>query len=242
MNTQISNLSQITVAILAGGAGTRLQPIVKREPKVLAEVRKHPFLEYLFYQLNRANFRKAVLCTGYLSDHVEKAFGGRYKRLRLLYSPEQMPLGTAGGLRKALPLLSSENILVMNGDSFCEMDFEKFWQFHLSKNSKASLALTSVSDTSRYGKVKVGSDDSIIEFQEKKEGSGAGFVNAGIYLINKTFIAEIPEGKEISIEKDIFPNWIGKGFYGYRGNNNFIDIGMPEDYAQAEQFFVQYQL
>lgn len=237
----MSNLSEMNVAILAGGLGNRLQT-VKGKPKVLAEVRKRPFLQYLLHQLNQAQFKKAVLCTGYLSDQVEKKFGGKYKNLHILYSPEQMSLGTAGSLRKAFPLLNSEIILVMNGDSFCEVDFEKFWQFHLSKNSEASLVLSSVSDTSRFGKVRLGSDDSIIEFQEKREGSGAGFVNAGIYLIKKGLLAEIPEGKKISIEKGIFPSWIGRGFYGYRGNNNFIDIGTPDSYAQAEQFFAHYQL
>lgn len=238
----MSKLSEISVTILAGGFGARLQSTVKGKPKVLAEVRKHPFLEYLLHQLDQANFKNIVLCTGYLSDQVEKAFGGKYKNLHLLYSPEQMPLGTAGCLRKALPLLNSEAILVMNGDSFCEMDFKKFWQFHLSKNSKVSLVLSQVSDTSRYGKVKLGSDDNVIGFEVKKEGSGVGLVNAGIYLINRAFIAEIPESKKISLEKDIFPSWIGKGFYGYRGNNNFLDIGTPENYAQAEQFFAQFKL
>ncbi|TSC88522.1 MAG: nucleotidyl transferase [Microgenomates group bacterium Gr01-1014_7] len=238
----MSNPSEICVAILAGGFGTRLQSTVKGNPKALAEVRKHPFLEYLLHQLDQANFKKIVLCTGYLSDQIEKTFGERYKNLRLYYSPEQLPLGTAGGLRKALPLLNSESILVMNGDSFCEVDFKKIWQFHLNKKSKASLVLSSVSDTSRFGTVKLGKNDNIIGFQEKKGGSEAGLINAGIYLINKTFIAEIPKDKEMSLEKNVFPNWIGKGFYGYKSNNNFIDIGIPENYAQAEQFFAKYQL
>lgn len=242
MNTQISNLSQVTVAILAGGFGTRLKSIIKRKPKVLAQVRKHPFLEYLLHQLNQANFKQAVLCTGYLSDHIEKAFGRKYKNLHLLYSPEQTPLGTAGSLRKALPLLASETVLVMNGDSFCAVDFRKFWQFHLRKKSKASLVLSFVSNASRFGKVKLRSNDSIIEFQENKAESGSGFMNAGIYLIHKSFIARIPERQEISIEKDVFTNWIGKGFYGYKSNNKFIDIGMPESYAQAEHFFATYKL
>ncbi|MBI2028443.1 MAG: nucleotidyltransferase family protein [Candidatus Levybacteria bacterium] len=238
----MSNLSKIDVVILAGGFGTRLQPRVRGKPKVLAEVRGHPFLEYLLSQLNNANFKKVILCTGYLSNQVEKAFGGKYKNLHLIYSPEQIPLGTAGSLKNALPLLNSETVLVMNGDSFCEADFKKFWQFHLSKNSKVSLVLSPVSDTSRFGKVKLGIDDSIIGFQEKKAGSGGGFVNAGIYFINKTFISEIPVGKEISLEKDVFPNWIGKGFYGFRSNNNFIDIGTPESYARAQQFFAKFKL
>lgn len=238
----MSNLSEISVAILAGGFGTRLQSKVMGKQKVLAEVRKHPFLEYILRQLDQANFKNIVLCTGYSSDQVEKTFGGRYKNLRLYYSPEQMPLGTAGSLRKAFPLLNSETILVMNGDSFCEVDFKKFWQFHLNKNSNVSLVLSSVPDITRFGTVKLGEDDNIVGFQEKKEVSGPGLVSAGIYLINKTLIAEIPKDQEISLEKEVFPKWIGKGFYGYRNNNSFIDIGTPESYDQAEKFFANYKL
>ncbi|MBI2599792.1 nucleotidyltransferase family protein [Candidatus Daviesbacteria bacterium] len=241
MNTQISNLSQITVAILAGGFGTRLQSKVAGKQKVLAEVRNYPFLEYLLQQLYKAGFRKIVLCTGYLSGQVEKTFGTKYKDMLLLYSAEEMPLGTAGSLRRALSLLDSETVLVMNGDSFCEIDFKKFWQFHLDKGAQASLALTSVSDTSRFGKVELGDDDRIVGFEEKKEGSGAGYINAGIYLINKELLAKLPENRKISIEQEVFPNWTDKKFYGYKGGNIFIDIGTPKTYEQAEQFFAKFK-
>ena len=210
----MTNLSEITVAILAGGHGTRLRSVVDQKPKVLAEVKDHPFLEYLLHQLNQANFKNIVLCTGYLSDQIEKTFGKKYKNLRLFYSQEQKPLGTAGSLRNALPLLNSETILVMNGDSFCVVDFEKFYKFHREEYSNASIVLASVLDTSSFGKVELGSDNGIIGFQEKK----------------------------LSLEHEVFPIWIGKGFYGYRDNNNFIDIGTPENYEQAEQFFAQYQM
>ncbi len=242
MNTQISNLSEINVAILAGGFGTRLRSAVSGKPKVLAEVNGHPFLEYLLNQLNNVHFKKIVLCTRYLSDQVEKTFGKEYKNLHLLYSREQTVLGTAGSLRYALPLFTSKIILVMNGDSFCNVDFKKFSQFHVSKKSKVTIVLSKISDTSHFGKVKLGVDDSITGFQEKQTGSGSGFANAGIYLISKAFISKIPEDKQLSIEKDIFSSWIGKGFYGYKNNNSFIDIGTPENYAQAEKFFAQYQL
>ncbi len=242
MNIQISNLSEISVGILAGGLGTRLLPVVSGKPKVLAEVKGHPFLEYLLNQLNNADFKKIVLCTGYLSDQIEKTFGKMYKNLQLSYSSEPIALGTAGSLKYALPLFTSDTILVLNGDSFCDVDFKKFWQFHVNRKSKTTVALSWVSDTSRFGKIKLGIDDSIIGFQEKKPREGAGFVNAGIYLINKALIAKIPEGKQISIEKDIFPNLIGKKFYGYKNNHIFIDIGTPENYAQADQFFADYQL
>jgi len=237
---KMSNLSKISVAILAGGFGTRLQSVVNDKPKVLADVNNHPFLEYLLNQLNSAHFKKIVLCTGYLHQQVKKTFGEKYKDINLLYSIEQKPLGTAGSLRKTLPLLDSETILVMNGDSFCEIDFEKFWEFHIRKNSNVTIALTSVSDANRYGTVNISSDDSITRFQEKKQGHKKGFINAGIYLIKKKFIKQIPKHKEISIERDIFPTWIVDGFYGYKASNNFIDIGTPQSYERAEEFFANY--
>lgn len=236
------DLKNFSVAILAGGYGTRLAPAVVDKPKVLAKVSKRPFLEYLLNQLNNSHFKRAVLCTGYLSEQIEKTFGNRYKNLHLLYSTERSALGTAGSLRHALPLLTSETILVMNGDSFCDVDFKKFWKFHLNKKAKASLVLSKVVDPSHFGNVRLGVDERIIEFMEKKAGSGKRFVSAGIYLIQKVLIKKIPKSKQISIEKDIFPTWIGCGFYGYKTNDNFIDIGTPESYKRAKQFFAQYNV
>lgn len=236
----LGDFRNITAVILAGGLGTRLKSPVKNKPKVLVKIRDHPFLEYLLHQLDQAGFKKVVLCTGYLGDQIEKTFGSKYKHLRLYYSRELIPLGTAGSIRKALPLLNSGTVFVMNGDSFCDLDFKKFWQFHISKKAKASLVLAKIPDARHSGKVKLRSDDSISQFQEKKR-KGPGLINAGIYLVDKTLIKEIPERK-LSLEIDIFPNWIGCGFYGYRSNNHFIDIGTPESFIRAEHFFARYQL
>lgn len=238
----MSNLSDITVSILVGGLGKRLRSVVNDRPKVLAKVKSSPFLQKSLDQLNLAGFKNVVLCTGYLGSQIKEKFGNRYKNLDLLYSQEQSPLGTGGALRLALPLLKSETILVMNGDSFCDINFKDFLNFHLDKKAVVSLIVLQVEETDRFGRVDLGLKDKVIGFEEKKRKSGTGFINAGIYLINKTFIAEIPEGKEKSIEKELFPSWIGKRFYGYKGSNNFIDIGTPESYARAEQFFAQFKL
>lgn len=234
----MSDLSEITVAILAGGLGTRLQSVVKDKPKVLAEVSGHPFLEYILEQLNKNSFKSVVFCTGYLANQIESTFGKRYKNLNLLYSSEQVPLGSAGGLRKALPLLDSETILVMNGDSFCDIDFEKFLHFHKEKKSNATLVVSSVSDTSQSGTVELNSDGTITSFLEKS-GNKEGTVSVGVYLINRSFIEKIPEKQNVSLEKEVFPDWIGMGFYGLRVDNSFIDIGTPENYKKAEQFFLK---
>lgn len=235
----MSSLSDISVAILAGGLGTRIAGVVKGKPKVLAEVRGHPFLEYLLNQLNTAHFKKIVLCTGFLSEQIEKTFGKQYKNLRLFYSSEHSPLGTAGSLRKALPLLTSETVLVMNGDSYCEVDLIKFWHFHKNKSSNVSVVFSSVANTSRYGTVTLGKAGNVLRFQEKKSRNAAGFVNTGIYLINRAQIAKIPARKSASMEKDIFPRLIGKRFYGYRTRSTFIDIGTPESLSEAQKFFAK---
>src|SRR3989344_3076938 len=115
------NLSEITVAILAGGLGTRLDSVLPDQQKVLAPVNNHFFLQYLLNQLNEAGFKKVVLCTGYLGDQVERSLGKKYKNINLAYSRENTPLGTGGALRLALPKLKSETILMMSGDSFCNV-------------------------------------------------------------------------------------------------------------------------
>lgn len=236
------NLSDIDVAILAGGLGTRLAPALNGKPKVLAEVEGHPFLEYLLDKLNKSGFKKIVLCTGHLAVQIEARIGKIYKNLDIFYSSEKDLLGSGGALIKALPLLKSKTILVMNGDSFCDVNFEKFRNFHTSKKSKATLVLSEVPGTGHFGAVKLGSDDNIVEFQEKKPGDEAGTASAGIYLIDKKSFAEFPQGKIISLEKDIFPKWVGKMLYGYVVKNEFIDIGTPENYKRAEQFFESYKL
>lgn len=236
------NLSEITVAILAGGLGTRLQSVIKDQPKVLAEVNGHPFLEYLLNQIDSAGFKEVVICVGYLGDQIKNRFGEKYKNLNLSYSYEQSLLGTAGGLRLALPFLKSETILVLNGDSFCDVNLKDFLDFHLDKKANASLVLSEINDTSRYGKVTLDKNDQIIGFKEKREGnSGPGLINAGIYLINHQLISKLPPGV-LSLEKEVFPKWIGQSFYGYKTNTSFIDVGTLERYKKAEEFFAKFNI
>lgn len=242
MSTPTSDLSNITVAILAGGLGTRLAPVVPGRQKVVAKVGKHSFLKYILSQLNQSSFKKVVICTGHLGHQVQEEFGNTYQSLSLCYSQEKSRLGTAGAVRFALPLLKSQVILVMNGDTFCDVNFNKFWRFHQDKTSNASLILSAVSNASRFGTAQIDKDNAIVKFEEKKSGNRSGLVNAGIYLINKSLISKISEGKEISLEKEVFPKWIGKEFYGFKVDNEFIDIGTPESYKSAQKFFAKFKL
>lgn len=231
------DLADVNVAILAGGLGIRLRSKVSKRQKVLAKVGKYPFLEYLLKQLNKAGFRKVVICTGYLGEQIQKQFGKKYENLSLSYSQEKSKLDTAGAIRLALPLLKSDDILVTNGDSFFDTDLKKFWQFHLQKKSKGTILLTKVSDTNRYSRVELNKDGNIVTFQEKTGGKRAGLINTGIYLFKKSLLLEIPKKRSVSFEREMFPLWIGRVFYGFEGKGKFIDIGTPEDYASAEKFF-----
>lgn len=238
----MSNTSKTYVAILAGGLGTRLKPILPGRQKVVARVVEHPFLEYILDQLDKSGFKNVVICTGHLGDQVKEAFGDNYHHLSLFYSREPSPLGTAGAINLALPYLKSEHILIMNGDSFYDIDLNFFWLFHLEKKANGTILLKELSNTARYGNVEVDKDSRIIKFQEKKTNGGAGLISGGIYLLKRSMLLEIPENSLISFEKDIFPKWIGNKFYGFKGNGRFIDIGTPETYKKAKKFFSQYPL
>ncbi len=157
----------ITPLILAGGLGTRLHSVIKDLPKVLAPVKGRPFLTSILDQLVSAEFTKAVVCTGFMADSVHTVIGQTYRNLSIQYSQEAKPLGTGGALRKALPLISSEVVMVLNGDSFIDADLGDFLRWFTEKGCDAALLLTRISDASRYGIVYVEPNGQISAFHEK---------------------------------------------------------------------------
>lgn len=232
-----STLANQTSAILAGGFGTRLRSVVADRPKVLAPIRNRPYLTYLLDQLAGAGIRQVVLLTGFLADAVETTLGDSYAGMKLIYSPEPLPLGTAGALRLALPLLSSQAVLLLNGDSYCDVNLPDLWDFHCRQAADASMVLSQVTNTARFGKVHI-NHDRVDRFGEKQESSGAGWINAGIYVINRPLIEEIPESRPVSLEREMFPAWVGRNcLYGFRCQGRFLDIGTPQSYVQAQTFF-----
>jgi NDP-sugar pyrophosphorylase family protein len=233
------NLKDLTAVILAGGLGTRLRPVVSDRPKVLAMIQGRPFMSYLLDQLVSAGIRSVVLCTGYQGEQVKSTLGHSYRTLELIYSQEPSPLGTGGALRQALPLLQSDPVLVLNGDSFCELNLSSFFQWHEAHEARASLALVQRPETKRYGRVDLGPNGDVIRFNEKGTESGPGWINAGIYLLAGVLLKTIPPDGAVSLEQEMFSRWIGRALYGYPSRGRFLDIGTPESYAMAEQFFMK---
>lgn len=230
-------LGDMTAVILAGGLGTRLRSVVADRPKVLAEVKGRPFLCYLLDQLTCAGLRDIVMATGYFAGAVSEVLGTHYREAELHYSVETEPLGTGGALRLSLPFLASDTVLVLNGDSYCALDFAAFASSHDTRGAALSLALAEVADVTRYGAVEIEKDGSIASFMEKGRRAGRGLINAGIYLVSRRIIAGIPQGKAVSLEREVFPEMVGNGVYGFPTTGKFIDIGIPEDYRAAEKFF-----
>jgi NDP-sugar pyrophosphorylase family protein len=227
----------VTAVILAGGLGTRLRSVVADRPKVLAEINGKPFLTYLFDQLLAAGCRSVVLCTGYRGEQVEQTFGQQFNALQLCYSQEQQALGTAGALRLAMPLLVSDPVLVMNGDSYCGADLKAYWDWYCRHRPAASLLLTEVSSSGRYGSVVIDNDGRVVQFREKSKAQGAATINAGIYFLGREVLAAIPPDGFVSLEYEVFPKLVGQGLFGFATRGRFLDIGTPEDFALAEAFF-----
>lgn len=231
-------IGEVTAVILAGGLGTRLRAAVSDRPKVLADVAGQPFLERIFEQLRGFGVRKVVVCTGYMAEQIEHLYQASFKDLSITYSREHSLLGTAGAVRFALEHITTDRALVLNGDSYCDFNYATFKSFHDAKDAEASLLLTYVEDCSRYGSVVIDENGKVGSFIEKSGASGAGFINAGVYLMERSLIKEIPPGRILSLEKDIFPQWIGRKFYGHATNTPmFIDIGTPQSFEQAQSLF-----
>ncbi len=226
------------VVILCGGLGTRLRSVVADRPKSLAKLRERPFLEWQLVALQAMGFRNVVLCIGHMGGSIREYVGnGASNGLCIRYAEEEEPRGTGGALRGALPYLRSDSVLVLNGDSWCHLDFEQLLNWSKMKEAKGTIVLTHVSNTARYGRVELNDHEEIVTFDEKGESSVPGWINAGVYVLNRDRISEIPESYPISLERDIFPKWVGSGLYGYPRGQEFFDIGTPESYAKAEVIF-----
>lgn len=222
--------------LLAGGFGTRLRSVVSDLPKPLAPVRGRPFLAYLLDQLAEAGWKQVILCLHYQSEKIIEALGDHHGPLRLDYSIETEPLGTGGAIRLALPKVDATRLLVMNADSFCAAPLAGFAAFHRAHGFPASIVSVQVPDTARYGRLDLANDGHVHAFKEKGAFNGAGFINAGIYILEKELAQEIPTERPVSLETEMFPAWLSQGLMAWKTDSRFIDIGTPESYAQVETY------
>jgi D-glycero-alpha-D-manno-heptose 1-phosphate guanylyltransferase len=227
------------VIILAGGLGTRLRSMVHDMPKCMAAVEGKPFLYYLFSYLSRFPIiKKMILSLGYKNEVVtdwiktQKNFDFKY-----IYSIEEKPLGTGGAVKKALDYANSELVLIVNGDSFFDVDLNLFLRQHTKSDSLLSVALKPMKTFERYGNVVVNEQSVITSFQEKIFCEN-GQINGGVYLFtnNRNILDGFP--CRFSFETEFLqPQVNSRNIYGFIHNGYFIDIGIPEDYIEANKVF-----
>ncbi len=223
--------------ILAGGFGTRLSHVVSDVPKPMAPVYGRPFLCYLLDRLMDAGVSRVVLATGYKHECIETYFGTQYRGIEIVYSNEDQPLFTGGAIRQAAQYISSDELVVLNGDTLFDIDLRNLYDFHVERLANLSIALRHVTDTSRYGAVTC-TNDRIVAFHEKTESQGAGDINGGIYAIHRAWLMSQDLPTKFSFEKELMQPMAGQaGFYGLRFKDYFIDIGVPEDYYRAQEEF-----
>lgn len=225
--------------VLAGGLGTRLRVAVADRPKAMAQVAGRPFLEWILDQITDWGVRSVILSLGHMADGIIRYFGGRFGDIDMHYAVEREPLGTGGALRNAMEFSISDNLLVLNGDSYCEIDGISLWKHHLDSGAPVTMAVVPVSDCSRYGIVELEDCGDVRGFASRPECAvRPGLINGGIYAFRRDQAISIPTGKRISLEDEIFPRLVGLGLRGWVAKEaRFIDIGTPESLSTADAFF-----
>ena len=216
--------------VLCGGQGTRLRPVLSDRPKSLALVAGRPFLEWLLLQLAEQGVQRAVLAAGHLGRQIGEHFPDGFAGLEISLSLEDRPLGTGGAVRRAAEQAGRGRLLVMNGDSYCRYDRRRLERVQADRDAAATLWLAPVASRGRYGSVSVDGEGRVLAFGEKLE-SGAGLVNAGVYLLSERVVESIPVPS--SLEIDLLPGLAGHGLWAVAGDSPLVDIGTPESLAAA---------
>jgi mannose-1-phosphate guanylyltransferase len=223
--------------VLCGGAGTRLRSVTGDAPKSLATIGDRPFLDILINQLRRHGFEHVILAVGYQRELIRSHFDSRRHDMSLEYSIESTPLGTGGALRNAVDFVNTESLLIMNGDSYTDADLSRFAADH--RESQADLTVLVVPTDGRVdcGLVSVTPDGKVIGFKEKQSATGMQYVNAGIYMVDKRILYEMPANQRVSLEEELFPRLLaeGKNIRAFHHSGSCIDIGTPERYLHAQK-------
>lgn len=219
--------------VLAGGFGTRLRSRVADVPKPMAPVAGRPFLDYLLDALQHQGCTQVVLATGHLSSVIERHVGTSHLGMQVLYSREDTPLGTGGAIRQALQLLPPLPTLVLNGDTWLELDLNAFLAWCDARSPADAVVLRRVPDVARFGSVTL-DGERVLSFGEKA-GTGPGLINAGVYRLRLQTFEGFNLPTAFSIENDLFQPHVAKlDLRGHVSEGHFIDIGVPEEFDRAQ--------
>ena len=228
--------------ILAGGFGTRLRPLSCTRPKLLFPICNRPLLDWTLDELGKNGVKEVVLAVNYMAEAFAHRYGDSTHGMRLFHSKEEKPLGTGGPIKKAEALIGHEEpFIVLNGDILTQLNYSTLIKKHVEKNALATIALHKVKDPSRYGIAELTHENRVVQFVEKPDRKKAhsNLANAGIYVLDPQIFDYIPDGRPVSIEREVFPRLTDEGrLYGYDFQGLWIDIGKPQDYLEANRLML----
>jgi D-glycero-alpha-D-manno-heptose 1-phosphate guanylyltransferase len=214
--------------------GTRLSRIISDIPKPMATVRGRPFLEYLLDYLVEQGTEQTVLAVSHKWEVIQAHFGEAYREMPLLYSVEDVPLGTGGAIRQALDIVTDDEIIVLNGDTLFHIDLEAMVGAHHNGKTCLTMAIKQVADCGRFGRVAISAGGMITGFLEKS-ANGQGWINGGVYILHRRLLADFPMPVKFSFEQDLVePNLARIRPFAFQSDAYFIDMGVPEDYERAQ--------
>lgn len=227
--------------VMAGGEGTRLRPLTSHRPKPLAPVLNKPIMEHIILLLKKHGITEIIVTVYYLADEIEKYFGdGSDWGVKLIYSVEETPMGTAGSVRLAADHLKDDTFVIISGDALTDIDIGKALDFHKQKQSMATIVLTHVENPLEFGVVITDEENRIRRFLEKP-GWGEVFsdtVNTGIYILEPSVFKYMEYGKNYDWSGDIFPQILReeKPLFGYIMPDYWCDIGNLAQYRESQYF------
>jgi mannose-1-phosphate guanylyltransferase len=221
--------------ILVGGEGTRLRPLTSTVPKPVVPLVDRPFIAYMLQWLCEHGVDDVIMSCGFLATSVRNVLGdGSAYGVRLRFVEEPDPRGTAGALKFAEAMLD-ERFLMLNGDVLTDIDLSAQLAQHERTGATATLALVPVEDPSAYGLVHLDSKNAVLDFVEKPSSDqiDTNLISAGAYVLERSVLELVPPGRKVSIEREVWPQLVGDGLYGYASESYWLDIGTPERYLKA---------
>lgn len=232
----------VDAVVLVGGKGTRLRPLTLSAPKPLLPTAGVPFLTHLLSRIAEAGIEHVILGTSYKAETFESEFGdGAALGLRISYVTEEQPLGTGGGIANVVSELRNDTVMVFNGDVLSGADLGAMLASHQETAAQVTLHLVRVSDPRAFGCVPTDADGRVLAFLEKTEDPPTDQINAGTYIFDRAILDRIPRGREVSVEREVFPALLADGVRvcGYVDATYWRDMGTPEDFVRGSADLVR---
>ena len=223
--------------VMVGGKGTRLLPLTETRPKIILPVADRPCLWYLLRSLAMGGIEEVILACGYKSELMRRTIGdGSDLGLSIEYSYEDEPMGTGGAMKLVEDRLD-DTFVAANGDVFVSMDVSEEIETHQKTGAAVTIALTPVENPCEFGIARVDEELRITEFKEKPkpEEVFSNLINAGVYVLQKDVLSEIPENTFYDFSKDLVPRLMSecRRIQGYEVNGIWMDVGRPRDLLRA---------